>query len=172
MPPAGYQGTDAVWAVWLKGPTTNLPPFVEPWIDNHPPATVNLDDWPIATMEFWDGYFEDPTSTNIEADIYALTPILPPYLPGDYDFDGDVDAEDYSRWISLYGNDISLDANADADGNGDGVVNSADYVIWRKNLSQTAGSGSIVKGLVPEPAASILLILAVISGGCLRRRVA
>ena len=143
VPPAGYQGTDAVWAVWLQGPTTILPPFVEPWIDNHPPAELNLDDWPIATLEFWDGYFEDPTGTNIEADIYSLTPIIPPYLPGDYDFDGDVDAADYPRWRSLYGNDISLDANADADGNDDGVVDAADYVVWRKNLGRTAGSGSV-----------------------------
>ena len=143
VPPAGYLGTDAVWAVWLEGPTTNFPPFIEPWIDNHPPAELNLDDWPIATMEFWDGYFEDPTSTNIQAEIYALTPILPPYLSGDYDFDGDVDAEDYSRWGSLYGNDISLDADTDADGNGDGVVDAANYVVWQNNQGTNSASLSV-----------------------------
>ena len=172
VPPAGYQGTDAVWAVWLQGPTTNFSLPVVPWINNHPPATLNLDDWPIATMDFWDGYFEDPTATNIEADIYALSPILPPYLPGDFDFDRDVDADDYSRWRTLYGNDIGLDANADADGNGDGVVDAADYVVWRKNLGQPTGSGSIADRRVPEPPTTVILIVAAVGMGLQRRRIA
>jgi hypothetical protein len=121
-------------------------------------------------MEFWDGYSEDPTATNIEADIYALTPILPPYLPGDYNFDGHVDAADYARWRSLYGNDISLDSNADADGSGNGVVDAADYVIWRKSLGSSAGAGAGTSGTVPEPATSALLLLGAVLGGGLRCR--
>jgi hypothetical protein len=41
-------------------------------------------------------------------------------------------------------------ANANADGNGDGVVDAADYTIWRAHLGQTvSGSGSAAA--VPEP---------------------
>ena len=168
VPPAGYMGSDAVWAVYLEGPTTILPPRVNPWIDNHPPAELNLDDWPIATLEFWDGYFEDPTATNIEADIYSLTPITGPPLPGDYNFDGVVDVDDYNGWRLSYGDDILLYA----DGNGDGATDGADYVIWRDHLGQTAGDGSIANRSVPEPANSVLLILGAARGGCIRRRVA
>lgn len=116
VPPSDYQGTDAVWGVWLQGPPTNLPSFVEPWIDNHPPSSISLEDWPIATLDFWDGWFEDPTATNIEAEIYALTPVTAPIIPGDYNYDGVVDAEDYAGWRYEYGDHILLYA----DGNGDG----------------------------------------------------
>jgi hypothetical protein len=159
--PAGYQGSDAVWAVWIEGPTTILPPFVEPWIDNHPPAELNLDDWPIASLEFWDGYFEDPTATNIEAEIYSLTPITAPHIPGDYDYDGDVDADDYYGWKDHYGGGELLYA----DGNGDGSVDAADYVVWRDRFGQTTGStsGANAKTTVPEPAAWVQLIVAALS---------
>jgi hypothetical protein len=72
----------------------------------------------------------------------------------------------------LYSNDISRDANADADGNDNGVVDAADYVIWGKNLGQPTGSGAIANGGIPEPATTVLSILGVALGGCMRRRVA
>jgi hypothetical protein len=61
----------------------------------------------------------------------------------------------------------------DGDFNGDGTVDAADYVVWRKtdgtpegydawraNFGQTAGSGSSSSPAVPEPATAVLLILA------------
>lgn len=54
-------------------------------------------------------------------------------LKGDYDIDGDVDADDYHLWRDAYGSTLHLAA----DGNGDGVVGPADFAVWRDNLGQT-----------------------------------
>lgn len=67
---------------------------------------------------------------------------------GDYDFDGDVDGQDYLKWQSTFGSTIDLDA----DGNGDDVVNAADYTIWRDNY----GTPLAVSTAVPEPSTLLL----------------
>lgn len=54
---------------------------------------------------------------------------------------------------------------ADADGNGNGIVDAADYTIWRDNLG--AGSGSVAS--VPEPSTALLGII-LICGVSLKRR--
>ena len=51
-----------------------------------------------------------------------------------------------------------------ADGNGDGVVDAADYTIWRDNLTAPAAAVS-----VPEPSAA-WLGLALAIGSLFRRR--
>ncbi len=77
-------------------------------------------------------------------------------------------------------------AGISGDYNSNGVVDAADYVVWRKNpggfpadaystwrthFGQTAGSGSSVgaNAAVPEPATLVMLIVAV-SGVSTRRR--
>jgi hypothetical protein len=64
----------------------------------------------------------------------------------------------------------------DGDFNGDGVVDAADYVVWRKtdgenqsgynlwrtNFGRTAGGGSSLSGAVPEPGSSSLVLSAAI----------
>lgn len=89
---------------------------------------------------------------------------------GDFNFDGKVDAVDYSIWKSTYGS--TRDPAADA--NGDGIVDAADYTIWRDNY--LAGQSATVAGRVspssvgvPEPAAASTL-LSMICLLALRRR--
>lgn len=52
-------------------------------------------------------------------------------LLGDYDLDGDVDTDDHAVWVAAYG---TSGVGLDADGNGDGVIDAADYTVWRDNL--------------------------------------
>jgi hypothetical protein len=80
-----------------------------------------------------------------------------------------------------------VSAGVIGDYNGNGIVDAADYVLWRKNpaafggnpagyntwrthFGQTAGSGAgaTLNGAVPEPATLVLLMI-VASGWCLRR---
>ncbi len=77
---------------------------------------------------------------------------------GDYDGDLDVDANDYALWELTYGSPVVLIA----DGNDDGVVDAADYTIWRDNLTPAAAVS------VPEPAAGWLALVAL--GSLFRRR--
>jgi hypothetical protein len=65
----------------------------------------------------------------------------------------------------------SVAIGSGADGNFDGWVNDADYVIWRTDFGARAGSGSGAATAIPEPATSLLLIWAAV-GWCARRRFA
>ena len=64
------------------------------------PSQLNLDDWPESFIHFYDAFSEDPSATDIEAEIYSLTPVI--IRPGDFDHDGDVDVDDYNRWRNLW----------------------------------------------------------------------
>jgi hypothetical protein len=74
-------------------------------------------------------------------------------IPGDYNGDTIVDAQDYNVWRSAYGTN-----QVGADGNKNGAVDTGDYVIWRKALAQAAAraeshlSGNLSEA-VPEPTA-------------------
>lgn len=55
---------------------------------------------------------------------------------GDYDHSGTVNGSDYNVWRSTYGTTTQLDA----DGNGDGVVDTIDYLVWRHNQGHAAAA--------------------------------
>ncbi|MCA9188945.1 MAG: hypothetical protein KDA99_25150, partial [Planctomycetales bacterium] len=59
-----------------------------------------------------------------------LQPVFVPFLSGDYNFDGCVNAADYTVWKDHYGSFLALEA----DGNFDGEVNAADYTVWKDNF--------------------------------------
>ncbi|MGL4514596.1 MAG: choice-of-anchor Q domain-containing protein [Lacipirellulaceae bacterium] len=64
-------------------------------------------------------------------ELQAVTPIL----PGDYNFDGAVNAADYTVYRDTLGQ--TLGSFAGADGSGDGLVNAADYDVWVANYGRT-----------------------------------
>ena len=85
-------------------------------------------------------------------------------MPGDYNFDGSVDADDYQVWRDQFGLPASsLSQSIDAgfaDGNRDGVVDAADYTIWRNHFSEGL---AIRTAAIPEPS-SLLAGIAGLTG--------
>ncbi|WP_146585811.1 dockerin type I domain-containing protein [Posidoniimonas polymericola] len=89
-------------------------------------------------------------------------------LPGDFNDDQLVDADDYQAWKMNYGSTTQLAADA----NGDNVVDAADYTIWRDNQTTPAsspGSQSIVG--VPAPAGAVLVGWLLPAASLMRRRI-
>jgi len=85
-------------------------------------------------------------------------------LAGDFNADNAPTQADYAKWRAAYGKFVAQGNGAD--GNGNAVVDAADYVTWRKAAS--AGVGTRVS-TVPEPAAMMLMILGALPLACRRR---
>jgi hypothetical protein len=83
-------------------------------------------------------------------------------LVGDYNRNGSVGPEDYSLWKSTFG--AIVGPGTGADGNNDGHINAADYVVWRRHTSSGSASAT---SLVPEPSAVHLMLVTLIV--CLSR---
>jgi peptidyl-prolyl cis-trans isomerase A (cyclophilin A) len=60
--------------------------------------------------------------------------------------------------------------NAAADGNGNGIVDAADYVLWRKTKTAGSGAGELGSMGVPEPAMGVLFLSGAIGAAARRRR--
>lgn len=86
-----------------------------------------------------------------------------PKLPGDFDYDGDVDPADLAPWRASFG---QRGAALDADADGDGAVSGGDFLIWQRQVDATS-SDSLSS--TPEPSAWILVALAAVGMGALRR---
>jgi hypothetical protein len=95
--------------------------------------------------------------------------IHPPEPPGgvdgDFNNDGKVDAADYVVWRKNNGGGTALPN----DGGLGTPIGAAHYNLWRGNFGDMSpGSGSVV-GAIPEPSSAILLSMATIVFGVLRR---
>lgn len=97
---------------------------------------------------------------TIDANFFADR-LFDPLLDGDYNFDGVVDARDYSVWRESLGSTTHLAADGDLNG----VVDELDYEVWRANF----GSGQSSPGFmatpgntaVPEPSTAFMVALSV-----------
>jgi hypothetical protein len=84
-------------------------------------------------------------------------------LPGDYNSDGIVDAQDYGVWrknVGLAGGATYATGDGDRDGN----VTVADYDIWRSHFGQTASgfaSAGALASAIPEPSSIALAMLGI-----------
>lgn len=132
-------------------------------------TSVDNDSPPLQPIAFVGG----PSSTFSDADIAAFAGgadndsqrqtataffdnfIVRQIAPGDYNFDGTVDAADYVIWRD---NAEALQPSLVADGDGNGVVNQADYAIWRGSFASTAPAFSAANSIVPEPSTIALAV--------------
>lgn len=84
------------------------------------------------------------------------------YRRGDYNLDHSVNDLDYNLWRSTMGSN-----NAATDGNENGIVDAADYVVWRDNYTgPPVGGGAAPLGAsfsapltTPEPSSCALVII-------------
>jgi Esterase-like activity of phytase len=104
------------------------------------------------------------TGPNIVA-AFELNQYCP--VEGDYDCSGDVGVDDYALWSQSFG---ATGAPA-ADGNGNSIVDAADYVVWRKHNVSVAGAANFgVAHSLPEPGTTLLVAIALVSLLDRRRR--
>jgi serralysin len=106
-------------------------------------------------------YYVRITGASAAAQLYELQlSVAAPFLSGDYNHNGIVDAADYTVWRNSMG---QTGAGLAADGDGNGKVDAADYTVWTSNFGVHAGSGagstSVAGGEVPEPSTAILAII-------------
>jgi hypothetical protein len=145
--------------------------------------TVFFNGQALATTGFVDG---GPSGTNLDqltdADISALgaggdtlsqaiagTAFFDNFrvldgIPGDNDFDGDVDNQDLAVWQSAYG------TNAFGDADGDGDTDGNDFVIWQGNLGADFSAVVATASAIPEPATIGLAVFAALGALHLARR--
>jgi Lamin Tail Domain len=83
------------------------------------------------------------------------------FLIGDYNGDGFVNAADYTVWRNNLNSEVTL-LNEDPTAT-PGVVTIEDYLVWKANYGQPAGSGSaaLTDASVPEPGSVFLWAAAV-----------
>jgi hypothetical protein len=84
---------------------------------------------------------------------------------GDYNYDGVVDAADFTVWRDSLGSNTLLAA----DGNLNNMVDAGDYDIWKMHFGDTAGSGAALNQAVPEPGCLLLLSSLIPLARCRRR---
>lgn len=98
------------------------------------------------------GIFPPLSNRGFDVIYNATSVVLKVILPGDFDFNGVVDAADYILWRKTGGT-------------------AAGYNAWRTHFGQSAGSGSgaIANAAVPEPTTLVLILVGTLALLSLRR---
>lgn len=143
------------------------------WLDAYAPGSEDIDNNGVVQPADYDLWHADygggsgPTDINddgiVDAADYTLwrdALVLAERV--DFDQDGQVTTADLDLWQSQNGWATELQGDA----NSDGVVNAADYTIWRDGLA--AFQQGIILVEIPEPGAGVLLTIA--AGSLLARR--
>ena len=78
----------------------------------------------------------EPNLNALQQDITWTVDFHGSLVAGDYNFDLQVDAEDFMVWKTNHGSSQKLAA----DGNHNGIVDAADYAIWRNNVGSGAAA--------------------------------
>jgi hypothetical protein len=98
--------------------------------------------------------------------LYSVKLNVVPKLPGDFDYDGDLDAADLTVWQAGFG---VTGAALDADANGDGTADGADFLLWQRGLAAPSPA-PLLAAAVPEPAGVQALLAAAACGAWFKRR--
>jgi hypothetical protein len=85
-------------------------------------------------------------------------------VPGDFDYDGDVDQADLALLKPGFGR------NSGGDADGDGDTDGNDYLIWQRNGGFDATPSVATVASAPEPLGSLLMVMASIGLCSLSRR--
>jgi hypothetical protein len=121
---------------------------------------LELDVLADGTVDFTGFYGEYEVTIGGDTFLFDLTKEISDYAlivgppSADFDLDGDVDGRDFLTWQRGFSS--TSPAFADGDANYDGVVNESDLAVWQAGF---AGSWQATTATVPEPAASVLLIM-------------
>ncbi|MBA3483899.1 MAG: hypothetical protein H0T51_19000 [Pirellulales bacterium] len=110
------------------------------------------------------------TFASMEHPTNAAPTLIIDFVPGsqsvlgDYDGDGDVDAEDLTVWRNGFG---QTGPDLPADGDADDDVDGHDFLIWQQNLTGPGGVTAVTT--IPEPAGCAIALAALLGVGVLRR---
>jgi len=99
------------------------------------------------------------------ADSLSLQVGNAPFLAGDYNQNGTVDAADYTVWRDSLGGDALINRGAGISG----PIGDADYQVWKANFGQSLGAASAAVPAVPEPSVPIVLAMGILCLAVCRR---
>ena len=88
-------------------------------------------------------------------------------LPGDFNGNHVVDAADYSVWRDHLG--AAEGTLLNGNGNG-GTIDPTDYALWKQNFGMANGAGGVAGATVPEPCATTLIVLGLLTVAAERRQ--
>jgi hypothetical protein len=96
---------------------------------------------------------------------YQLRLLVPEPLPGDFNLDRTVNAADYTVWRNHLGTIFDLNGNGDESGASIGIVDRADFDLWKLHYGETGlGTGAgVFSSAVPEPAAIALALMGLLT---------